>query len=342
LLFHGLRVRDTMSPPTLLVGIPAKPDQTMRSTLNYLAYLLARILVCTVQALPIETCAAGARGLATLCCDVLRFRYAVIDDNLRHAFPELSPADRHKINWQMWEHLFLMAVEVLHAPRKIHDTNWRDYTTPKNHDALMRAFFDDRPTVIICGHYGNFELSGYVLGLLGFPSFTIARPLDNPFLDRFLNEFREATGQYILPKVGSAPQVENVLARGGILVLLGDQHAGNKGCWVDFFGRPASSHKAIALFALGKDTLTAYCHTRRTGKPLHLELNMLELLNSREIPAEMRTVPGITRWYNQHLEATIREAPEQYWWVHRRWKDDRAKRKTAAQQARPAMTPISG
>ena len=61
----------------------------------------------------------------------------------------------------------------------------------------IRSFarcFDDRPTVIICGHYGNFELSGYVLGLLGFPSYTIARPLDNPYLDRFINEFRGLTG----------------------------------------------------------------------------------------------------------------------------------------------------
>jgi KDO2-lipid IV(A) lauroyltransferase len=306
--------------------------ETMQRVVDYLAYLVVRILVCIVQAMPVDTCAAASRWLATLCCDVLRFRQGVIDDNLRHAFPEMSPAERHGVNWKMWEHLFLMAIEVMHAPRKIHDTNWRDYTTPKNHDALMRAFFDQRPTVIILGHYGNFELSGYVLGLLGFPSFTIARPLDNPYLDRFLNEFRGATGQYILPKTGSAQQVDDVLARGGILVLLGDQHAGPKGCWVDFFGRPASSHKAIALFTLGKDALTAYCHTLRTGQPLHLEMNMPDMLDSREIPPEMRTVPGVTRWYNQHLEQTIREAPDQYWWVHRRWRDDRPKRQAPAQE----------
>ena len=110
--------------------------------------------------------------------------------------------------------------------------------TLHNADQMVRAFFDDRPTVLVCGHYGNFEVSAYVLGILGFPSYTIARPLDNPYLDRFLNDFRGLTGQYILSKTGSSKQVEAVLAGGGILALLGDQYAGPKGCWVDFFGTP--------------------------------------------------------------------------------------------------------
>jgi Kdo2-lipid IVA lauroyltransferase/acyltransferase len=315
----------------MLASVLENWAKAMKHILDYAVYLLVRLLVCVVQAMRIETCERVARWLATLCCDLLRFRYDVIDDNLRHAFPELSAQARRDLNWRMWEHLFLMGIEIVHAPRKIHDTNWRKFSTLVNDDHLIRAFFDDRPTVVICGHYGNFELSGYVLGILGFPSYTIARPLDNPYLDRYLNDFRGLTGQHILPKTGSAQQVESILSGGGILVLLGDQHAGPKGCWVDFFGRPASSHKAIALFSLGSDTATAYCHTRRTGKTLHLEMNAPEILDSRTIPPEMRTVPAITEWYTRHLEATIRQAPEQYWWVHRRWRDNRPKKQAPAQ-----------
>src|SRR5438876_826735 len=83
----------------------------------------------------------------------------------------MSPSERHELTTRMWEHLFLLMIEIVHAPRKIHDTNWRDYATLEDADRLVRAFFDDRPTVVICGHYGNFELSGYVLGILGFPTF---------------------------------------------------------------------------------------------------------------------------------------------------------------------------
>ena len=298
---------------------------------DYLVYLAVRIFVCVVQAMRMETCAVLARWLATLACDILRIRSDVIEDNLQHAFPEMSAAERRSLTWRMWEHLFLMIVEVVHAPRKIHHTNWRDYISLHNVDPMMRAFFEDRPTVLICGHYGNFEVSGYGLGVLGFPSFTIARPLDNPYLDRFLNEFRGLTGQYMVPKMGSSKQVEDILNRGGILALLGDQYAGPKGCWVDFFGRPASSHKAIALFTLSANAPTIFCYTRRIGKPLHQVFGSGGMLDPLTMPAEMRTVPAITQWYTRELERTIRQAPEQYWWLHRRWKDTRPKKASPAQ-----------
>jgi Kdo2-lipid IVA lauroyltransferase/acyltransferase len=306
-----------------------------RNIIDYLGYLVVRIFVCVVQAMPIETCAVVARWLATICSSVLKIRRRVVEDNLKHAFPEMSAPQRKRLAWRMWEHLFLMVIEVIHAPRKIHHTNWRDYVTLVNAEEIIRAFFDDRPTVLICGHYGNFELSGYVLGVLGFPSFTIARALDNPYLDRFLNEFRAITGQYILSKSGSSGEVEEVLARGGILAMLADQHAGRKGCWVEFFGRPASSHKGIALFTLASEAPTIFCFARRTGRPLELEMGTDEILEPREMPAEMRTVTGITKWYTRHLERTIRQAPEQYWWLHRRWREYQPRRKRTARTEAP-------
>jgi KDO2-lipid IV(A) lauroyltransferase len=178
-----------------------------------------------------------------------------------------------------------------------------------------------------------------VLGVLGFPSFTIARPLDNPYVDRFLNEFRGLTGQYILSKDGGAAEAQQVLARGGILALLADQHAGRKGCWVEFFGRPASSHKGIALFTLASEAPTMFCYARRTGGPLVHKMGTDEVLEPRTMPAEMRTVSGITEWYTRKLEDTIRQAPEQYWWLHRRWREQppaKGKRKPDASRPQAA------
>ena len=149
----------------------------------------------------------------------------------------------------MWEHLFLMIAEIAHFPRKVHDTNWRDYIHFKN-EADDARIVRNRPRVFVSGHYGNFELAGYTLGLFGFPTFTVARPLDNPYLDRFVNHFRALKGQYILPKRRQRQEAAALLEGRGTLGVLADQHAGPKGCWVNFFGRPASTHKAIAVFAL--------------------------------------------------------------------------------------------
>ena len=305
----------------------APASAILQRVLDYSVYVAVRLAVCFVQAMPLERCADVARWLSYFCARVLRIRAELVDDNLRHAFPELSANERREVARQMWEHLILMGIEIVQAPRKIHDTNWRDYITLINSDQIIRACFDDRPVVMICGHYGNFELSGYVLALLGFPSFTVARQLDNPYLDRFINEFRARTGQYILSKKGSAHDVGRVLAGGATLALLGDQFAGRKGCWVEFFGRPVSSHKAVALFSLGGDAPAMFCFARRSGGPMRHVMGTDGMLDPRTMPADMRTVPAVTQWYTSQLERTIRVAPAQYWWLHRRWRDVRPRKK---------------
>src|ERR1043165_9843848 len=90
----------------------------------------------------------------------------------------------------------------------------------------------------------------YVLGLTGFRGAVIARRLDNPYLDRFLKRFRIATGQEVLDKNKDYEKIRQTLAEGKHLGILGDQDAGPRGVFVDFFGYPASTHKAIALLSL--------------------------------------------------------------------------------------------
>src|SRR5205085_11965591 len=117
-----------------------------------------------------------------------------------------------------------------------------------------RGMFDvllsGRPVLCVTGHFGNWELAGYSLGLVGCPTHAIARPLDNPYVDRFLRTFRERTGQKLLAKRGDFDNMEKLLQDGGLLATLADQDAGQRGIFVDFFGRPASTHKAVALMAI--------------------------------------------------------------------------------------------
>lgn len=287
---------------------------------QYSAYLVVRIVICIVQAMSLEACATSARWLAWFFARVLRLRHQLVDENLRHAFPQLTPRQRQQLALQMWEHLFLIPVEVAHAPRKIHDTNWRDYVRLRGEKALVRALLDDRPVIIVSGHFGNFELGGYVLGILGFPTSSVARPLDNPYLNDFVNRFRGITGQSIIAKKGGFDEILAVLARKGTMAFLADQYAGRKGCWVEFFGRPASTHKAIALLALEHQAPVCVAATLRGEAPLHFEMFSDAILDPRDADAPAGNVRQLTQWYTARLEELIRTAPGQYWWLHRRWK----------------------
>ena len=265
---------------------------------------------------------------------MLRFRRQVIEENLNIAFPEKSVEERNQIALKMWQHLLLMLMEISHAPRKIKRTTWRNYSElPSTNDILSRLM-DTRPTVIISGHHGNFEIGGYLLAMHGFPTHTVARKLDNPYLDRFINQFRGSTGQYMITKDGSSGEITDILNRGGTLVLLGDQFAGKRGYWVEFFGRPASTHKAVAIFTLGSGAPTAVSSAIRRAGPLTIEMQVADIIDPEKQDFSMGTIPLLTEWYTQHLEDLIRRAPEQYWWVHRRWKGDPNARRLSRERKR--------
>ena len=296
-----------------------RPNQLV----DYLAYLVVRWLVCAIQSLSLESCLALSKRLGWFCWHVLKLRRKVTQDNLRIAFPEKTQSERDAIALGMWQHLLLMVMEIAHAPRKVKRTTWRQFSSiPSMKDMLVRQI-DERPTVIISGHLGNFEMGGFLLALHGFPTHTVARPLDNPYLDRFVNDFRGSTGQYMLSKHGSGEQIAEVLKQGGTLALLGDQHAGRGACWVDFFGKPASTHKAVSVFTLGSLAPTAVSAAlRREGKPLVIEMVVADIVDPADSDFEFGTIGLLTQWYTRHLESLIRTAPEQYWWVHRRWKGE--------------------
>lgn len=294
---------------------------------DFLVYFAVRILICVAQAMRIETGHKVACAVAWLFCDVLHIRRAVVDDNLAHAFPEMSPDERQQLARRMWVHLFDLVLEVAHTSRKIHETNWRDYVKLTNKAELVHALLDDRPVLVVAAHLGNFEVGGYVLGILGFPTYTVARTLDNPYLDDFLNNFRRGTGQHMIPKNGGYDQIVDVLAQGGTMTFLADQYAGPKGCWVKFFGRPASAHKAIALLALDNNAVVSASTVRRLGKPMHFEMINYAMIDPHEVGNSVGTIRELTQWYTTRLEELIRATPDQYWWLHRRWKDTREKKR---------------
>ncbi len=305
----------------------------MRVVGEYIAYLIVRLVICVAQALPLSVCDSIARGLAWLFADVLRARRKITDENLRHAFPEWSAAKRKKTARQMWHHLFLFICEIAQTSRRIHRHNWHQHVRIVGEAKLVRMLMTGRPMLLVTAHFGNFELAGYLLSLFGYRIHTVARPLDNRFLDRFLQRFRASQGQEMLSKQSDYARIRDILADGGTVSFLADQYAGAKGCWVNFFGRPASAHKAIPLFALDNDAPIAVgCCRRLEGEPMRYELRLQEIADPRELADNEQNTRWLAQWYHDQFEAFIREAPEQYWWLHRRWKDRRKKRGTQKAQ----------
>jgi KDO2-lipid IV(A) lauroyltransferase len=197
-------------------------------------------------------------------------------------------------------------------------------------EPILDQFLSGRPAIILTGHYGNWELAGYVFGLFGFPTYAVARTLDNPYLERFLREFRERTGQRLIPKSGGYEQIVQVLGSGKPLSMLADQDAGPRGLFVDFFGRPASTHKAIALLAIEHQVPVLVGVARRVGPGFRYEIRCAEVIEPGEFTGTADDALLLTQRYTSVLEKLVRQDPTQYLWLHRRWKHQPQPRKPRA------------
>jgi KDO2-lipid IV(A) lauroyltransferase len=181
---------------------------------------------------------------------------------------------------------------------------------------------------VLTGHFGNWEILSYVTGLVGFRGGIVARRLDNPYLDRFLGHFRRRTGLALLDKHADYGRMLDLLAQGQGIGLLGDQDAGPRGLFVDFFGRPASTFKSIALLSLEYSAPIFVFGAARVGQPMRYRIYLEDLILPEEYAGAPDAARAITLRYTRALERLVRRHPEQYFWLHRRWKHQPVARKS--------------
>jgi KDO2-lipid IV(A) lauroyltransferase len=272
-------------------------------------------------------------------------------ENVTAAYPELAadPLRADRLVRAMYRHLFRVIVELVLLPRKLHLGNYRKHIMTPDGARLLPPYLGGRAALIVTAHFGNWEMAGFSMGLFGFRSYAIARVLDNPYLERFVLHFRQRTGQTIIPKKDAFDPVTAALRAGGKVGTLADQDAGMKGVFVDFFGRPASTHKAIALMALECDAVMAVVGVPRVSRadypqrpdfdpasqlaPLFYAVEVADVIDPREYATDPNAVKAITQRYTAALEKMIRAHPEQYFWLHRRWKHQpKAKGKKAGEK----------
>ena len=302
---------------------------------DFLVYVAIRVVICLLQALTYETCMRLAAGLAWLIYQIDRRHRLVADANLRHAFPEITDEGRREgMVRAVYTHFVGLLMTLVYLPRLFYASTWKRYFEMPQSRVLLSALLSGRPVLLLTGHFGNWELGGYVLGVLGFRAWVVARPLDNPFLDRYLLTFRQRHGQTVLAKHGDCDRMQDVLERGGLMATLGDQDAGQRGLFVDFFNRPASTHKAIALMALEYGVPIVVMGIAKVGEPMRHRLVVADVVLPEEYADRADAVKVLTQRCTTALEQLIRQYPEQYFWLHRRWKHQpKPKAKTKSKQA---------
>jgi len=253
---------------------------------------------------------------------LLRFRAhrERAEEHIQRSFPEFDERRVQQVAKASMEHLAMLAVEVLMTPRLVTTWSWARYIELRDLAPAIRVLLERRGCIMLTGHYGNWELLGYALAMLGFDITALMRPFDNPHLNEYLLDRRVRSGLKLLYKKGATREAPQVIESGGSLCFIADQNAGSKGMFVDFFGRKASTYKSIGLLAMQYERPIVVGCSRRIGKGLRYEIGVNRIIRPEEWAEQDDPLRWITQTYTTALEDLVREAPEQYLWIHRRWK----------------------
>jgi KDO2-lipid IV(A) lauroyltransferase len=244
-------------------------------------------------------------------------------ENLRRAFPEKSPEEIENILQGVWDNLGRVAGEFVHL-----DKMW-DYDDRRpnagrvethNVDRFIGLYTDNKPAILFSAHLGNWELAAVGARKYGLDSAVLFRMPNNRFIADFVHETRAELMTQLVPAGSEAALfMAGVIERGGHLGMLVDQHR-KPGVRVNFFGRPAWANATLARLARHYDCPVHGVRVIRLPENrFHIELTRaLEL--PRDVEGKIE-IAGTMQAVHTVMEGWIREHPEQWLWLHRRWRD---------------------
>ncbi len=239
-------------------------------------------------------------------------------ENLRAAFPDMSDADMRAILIEMWDNLGRNIAEYAH-----HDKMTAKGADPRieivGFDVLNRAAATGKGILFVSGHLGNWEVMLHAARQYGFDGGAVYRPVNNPYIDRYIVRQRMTYGprEPIAKGAQGTRRIFTLLRGGKSIFLLVDQKT-NEGLPIPFFGRDAMTTPAPAALALKLDAIVLLATNERMGGA-HFRMTIREMIEIEPSGDHDRDILALTTKLNAALEAAIRERPSQWLWIHRRW-----------------------
>ncbi|MGO9270193.1 MAG: lysophospholipid acyltransferase family protein [Terriglobia bacterium] len=301
-------------------GSPAKASPPASISLRHrLEYAFVAGLLTFLGWFPHPLARTMCRVLATLCYWLWPRLRRVGSFNLQLAFPDWSPRQRRRALFGLFQNFGRMLADFTHFPAWSRD-NIEKIIIYDGFENYERARAQGKGVLFLTAHFSNWELSSFAHGLYGYPLNFLVRHMDNPLLDGLINGYRSLSGGRPIEKTDSARQVLRALENGEAVGILMDQNMlPGEGVFVPFFGKLACTtpgpariaRKTGAAIVLGLTIWDA-----KIGK-YRLRFEPVEWIK-RDDPEE--EIIANTANFTRLIEEYVRRYPEQWLWVHRRWK----------------------
>lgn len=283
-------------------------------------YALFLMLAFIARTLPRITALRLGERLGDLSRLIQKKRVATAAENLRWAYPEKTSAEIDQDVREVFRHLGVSGIEMLRLDLFRGRADLDAYFTFSGLEHLEQAYALNKGAFILTGHIGFWEVGTFFLPVLGYPTDFVAKRMKNPYVDRYFEKLREASGGRCLESKKGARRIFRALTQKRVVALLLDQHISrSEAVQVDFFGRPAWTTPIITQIAMkqGVPIVPAFAYRTEDFRYHVVFEPIIQLADEPGQEAIRRNTARLTAC----IETAVRREPTQWFWVHRRWRD---------------------
>jgi KDO2-lipid IV(A) lauroyltransferase len=287
---------------------------------SFLIYSVLRLFSLFINLLPEDFSLRTGRQLGRMMFCIDRGHRKIALENLHLAFgKEKSEEELLAIARRTFENLGMMAVEFFRIPR-MDVESFKKKVKIEGLEEALELFGRRKGILLLLSHFGNWEMMGIMSKLIGDSIMVIAKPMKkNKRIDQFITKIRNAAGLEVISSIRASRIVIKALSQNRVVGILIDQRAKrSEGIWADFFGKKAPTTPGLAVLAMktGAPVVPVFMVRDGFGKHRLVIQEPLELVHTGDIKKD---VEANTQLFNHTLESMIRQYPDQWFWVHRRW-----------------------
>lgn len=286
---------------------------------NRIEYILFILFSWCFRLLGINLSRKFATILALVFFYFIPIRKKVVLNNLKIAFPGNDNQTNKKLAFRIYLSFAITLVEILYLPY-IKKEKLINEVMCSNPELIIEKFKEGKGLILLSSHFGNWEFLAISVAIqVHLPFSVIVKPLRNPLVYEWMNNFRTKFGNEVVPLGISIRRTYQTLKEKKIVAMVADQRGPTEGVRVDFFGKKVSVYTGPAALAL-KTGAPLICGIAIRDKDFRYNLDLVEISQINLPDSEADKILEISQRYTSYLEKVIRENPEQWLWMHNRWK----------------------
>ncbi|MBN2424924.1 MAG: lysophospholipid acyltransferase family protein [Calditrichaceae bacterium] len=286
--------------------------------MHKIEYSIVRILYGIFSSISFRAGRSIAYILYLITAHIIHYRKKTILKNLKLVYGDNLPMPQKALLNNIYKNFIYLWMEFLQTS-KLSADNINEHFNIQNFELIDEALSGNKGMIILSGHFGNFEWLGQLVGLKGYKLSGIAKRQSNPYVNALIEKNRTRFGVGVIYTKNSVKVSLEKLAKNEIIAIVTDQDARDRGIFVDFMGIPSSTAVGPAVLYL------------RSGAPILFVISIRKAYGKFDVffekvcdgPAMQTTdelIRGITQRHTLILEKWVKKYPEQWFWMHRRWK----------------------